>query len=1020
LSSNDEEEQHLRAVALLNAREVLVARQRAEEQLVRAKEALEVKSRELAHSLAVTRATLEATADGIVATDATRAITDYNKTYLEMWGLEPADVQHRSHGEVLQILSSQFADPAGFLDRIEAIYASAEHENFDVLNLLDGRVFERFSKIQFVEGRNVGRVWSFRNITERVRAQESLREKTRVLEMLNRTGATLASQLDVKAIIQGVTDAATQLSGAQFGAFFYNTVNEEGESFTLYTLCGAPREAFERFPLPRATAIFAPTFRGQGVIRSDDVLKHRSYGKSSPYFGMPPGHLPVRSYLAVPVVSRSGAVHGGLFFGHAQPGMFTESHEAIVLGVAAQAAVAIDNAQLLESDRQARRQLQQLNQTLEEKVAERTAALERSEELFQQLVTGITDCAIYMLDPMGKIVSWNPGAERIKGYTAAEVIGRHFSLFYAEEDRAQGVPQQALSTAAARGKYEAEAWRIRKDGTRFWANVLIDPIHGANGALVGFAKITRDMTERRAMQEQLHQSQKMEAIGQLTGGVAHDFNNLLTVILGNLDTIARHIPADEARLRRAADQATRGAQRAATLTQQLLAFSRRQPLNPKPTDVNRLVTGVSELIRRTLNENIAIETVLAGGLWRIEVDAHQLESALLNLAVNSRDAMPAGGKLTIETANAHLDDEYAARFAEISPGQYVVICMSDTGSGMSSEVLRHAFDPFYTTKPIGKGTGLGLSQVFGFVKQSGGHIKLYSEVGEGTTAKIYLPRLSGEAVADEAEESITAARGHRSETILVVEDDDDVRIYSTESLRELGFSVLEACDGPSALRILEHHPEVQLLFTDVGLPGINGRQLVEEARERRPALKVLFTSGYARNAIVHQGRLDQGVELLTKPFTRAQLATRVRDVLDASTRAPLHGERIVLIVEDELAIRLFLAETLEELGFGVVHSASAREALATVDHLSHLEVAFIDIGLPDRSGLELAAELRLRWPGLKIAIASGYDHQAGGRLRTDPGVTFLAKPYNTTSVRAALDTLGLGHLCVSGGLLDRA
>jgi nitrogen-specific signal transduction histidine kinase len=389
------------------------------------------------------------------------------------------------------------------------------------------------------------------------------------------------------------------------------------------------------------------------------------------------------------------------------------------------------------------------------------------------------------------------------------------------------------------------------------------------------------MTEHRAMQEQLHQAQKMEAIGQLTGGVAHDFNNLLTVILGNLETIWRELPAENARLRRAVDQATRGAQRAATLTQQLLAFSRRQPLNPKPTDINRLVSGVTDMIRRTLSEDITIETVLAGGVWPVEIDSHQLESALLNLAVNSRDAMPEGGTLTIETANTNVDAEYAARNPDVTPGKYVVICVTDTGAGMTRDVMARAFDPFFTTKPLGAGTGLGLSQVFGFVKQSGGHIRLFSELGEGTTIKIYLPRLTGDVATSEPEVPVPEAVGRRTETILVVEDDDDVRRYSTETLRELGFSILEAQNGVSALRILDHHPEITLLFTDVGLPGINGRELVEEARRRRPELRVLFTTGYARNTIMHHGRLDPGLELLNKPFTRAQLANRIREVLDA-------------------------------------------------------------------------------------------------------------------------------------------
>jgi PAS domain S-box-containing protein len=1004
----ENEEELLRSVALQNARDVLIARRRAEEELVRSKEALEHRTAELANSVAMLRATLESTADGILVTNAAGVVTDFNEKYASMWAIDQELLRAGDHRRILEAISGQLQDPAAFLREIDEIYAAGAQESFHVLKLADGRVFERVSKPQLVDGRNVGRVWSFRDVTQRIDAERSLHDQTRVLEMLNKTGTAVASRLDTEAIVQIVTDAATQLTGAQFGAFFYNTISEQGEAFTLYTLSGVPREAFATFPMPRATALFGPTFRGEGIIRADDILRHPDYGKSAPYGGMPAGHLPVRSYLAVPVVSRTGIVHGGLFFGHEQTAVFTQRHEMIVNGIASQAAVAIDNARLFEASRQVQQQLQHLNETLEMKVIERTEALRSTENQFQLLVAGVGDCAIYMLDPTGCIISWNPGAERIKGYSAAEIIGHHVSEFYTAEDRANAVPQHVLSVAASKGKFEGEAWRVRKDGTRFWASVLVDAIRDTDGTLIGFAKITRDMTERRLMQEQLHQSQKMEAIGQLTGGVAHDFNNLLTVILGNLETVWRQVPAEDGRLRRAIDQATRGAQRAATLTQQLLAFSRRQPLNPKPTDVNRLVSGLSELIRRTLREDISIETVLGGGLWRIEVDAHQLESALLNLAVNSRDAMPSGGKLTIETANTHLDENYAARYAEISPGQYVVICITDNGCGMSSEVLARAFDPFFTTKPIGQGTGLGLSQVFGFVKQSGGHIKLYSEVGEGTTVKIYLPRMVGDGPAIEPEPRPQMLHGHSSETILVVEDDDDVRIYSTESLRELGFSVLEAHDGPSALRVLDSHPEIKLLFTDVGLPGINGRELVEQARKLRPQLGILFTTGYARNAIVHQGRLDPGVELLTKPFTRAQLAERVRYVLDTK-RDPQPGRRIALIVEDEPLVRLFLTESLEHLGFEVAQSSTAREAMVTADRLGSIEIAVVDIGLPDRSGLDLATEFRARWPQMRIVIASGYGEQRSAELQRHAQIAFLRKPYDDAAIRAALDSLGVAY-----------
>ncbi|HUC68912.1 MAG TPA: PAS domain S-box protein [Stellaceae bacterium] len=532
--------------------------------------------------------------------------------------------------------------------------------------------------------------------------------------------------------------------------------------------------------------------------------------------------------------------------------------------------------------------LRRLNDYLEERIAQRSAALGESERRFRLLVEGVVDYAIFMLDPEGRVTNWNTGAARIKGYAASEIVGQHFSRFYTEEDRAEGVPQRALATAARTGKFEAEGWRVRKDGTRFWANVLIDAIRDDAGELIGFAKITRDMTERRAVEERLRQAQKMEAIGQLTGGVAHDFNNLLTVIFGNLETLLRRLPEkDEDDLRRLVDGAIRGATRAAQLTQRLLAFSRRQPLEPKPVNLNRLVAGASELLQRTLGERVAVETVLGAGLWWVQVDPSQLESALLNLAVNSRDAMPGGGKLTIETTNTYLDDAYAAAQDDLAAGHYVLLAVSDTGTGMPKEVIARAFEPFFTTKAPGEGTGLGLSQVWGFIKQSGGHVQIYSEPGEGTAVKLYLPRLATAPGQGESDESVASVpMGRRGETILVVEDDDDVRAHSVDILRELGYRVIAAPDGASALRVLESEPEVRLLFTDIGLPGgFNGRHLAEEACRRYPALKLLFTTAYARNALLNQGKLEPGVDLVLKPFTYAALAAKIREVLDRPPRS---------------------------------------------------------------------------------------------------------------------------------------
>ena len=532
-------------------------------------------------------------------------------------------------------------------------------------------------------------------------------------------------------------------------------------------------------------------------------------------------------------------------------------------------------------------------------------ALRESERKFRR---------VFEQSPLGKATigldvclrEMNPALCQMLGYTAQELSGRSL-LDLVRPDGREACSQRATSLLAGEvEQFQLEERLVRKSGQPLWVKITagairdsrdrivsslgiienIEPRKAAEEALQRLndtleQRIAEEVIERMKAEDALRQAQKMEAVGQITGGVAHDFSNLLGVIAVNLETLQRRLQPEDPKIVRPIELAMLGVKRAAALTRRLLAFSRRQPLSPEQIDVNKIVTGMSELLRRTLGEHIAIETVLAGGLWRTFADENEFESALLNLAVNARDAIREGGKLTIETANVHLDEAYAKANEEVEPGQYVMIAVTDTGVGMTAEIIARAFEPFFTTKDVGRGTGLGLSQVYGYVKQSGGHVKIYSEPGEGTTVKIYLPRLeSGEIKSQATTRPTRIPTGTQMETILVVEDDNELRASSVDVLRELGYRVLEAADGREALRILEVDPSVDLLFTDIGLPGgLNGRQLADEARRQNPNLDVLYTTGYARNAIVHQGRLDRGVDLIVKPFTYTGLAAKIGEIL---------------------------------------------------------------------------------------------------------------------------------------------
>ncbi|GKQ53550.1 response regulator [Bradyrhizobium sp. Ce-3] len=596
---------------------------------------------------------------------------------------------------------------------------------------------------------------------------------------------------------------------------------------------------------------------------------------------------------------------------------------------------------------------------------------------------------IIVVDEGGLVLFANPAAERLFGQPADALIGSPIGLPIVVGDMSEIAIHQPGG-----GLVDAEIRTVETS----W-----------NGQPARLASI-RDVSERRAMEDRMRHAAKMEAVGRLTAGIAHDFNNLLTVVLGNLEAARRRTARDNGALTVMLDNAIRGAQQAVQLTSKLLAFARRKPLEFRRVDLSELIAGMTDLLQRTLGESIAVRTEVPPELWPVEVDPTELESTILNLAVNARDAMPDGGELTIATENIDLTrDESDEADGEERP--HVKISVADTGTGMAPEVLSHVFEPFFTTKPDGRGTGLGLSQIYGFVKQSGGYVRLASELNVGTRVDIFLPKaimrpdqaLPGVERSSEFE---AVPRARDGETILTVEDDEDVRATTVRSLRELGYTVLEAADAAAALQLLNSEVRIQLLFTDLGLPGqINGKMLADRARALRPELKALITTAYAGDILIREGRLDPEIELLSKPFTFASLGTRIRGLLDGGVRHP--GR--VLLVEDEFLLHLLVTDMLAEAGFAVDVATNFKEASAKAGSgIENMVAAIIDLGLPDRPGDELVTELRALYPELPIVLATGYaDEDVRKRFSVARGVQLLTKPFRSDELMAALTRAGV-------------
>jgi PAS domain S-box-containing protein len=693
----------------------------------------------------------------------------------------------------------------------------------------------------------------------------------------------------------------------------------------------------------------------------------------------------IRALLNVPLMEQ-GRLAAVLFLHDTKVRGWTQDELELTRNVADRIWAASERVTAVE-------ELRRANETLEQRVEQRTRERDRIWNVSQDL--------LLVADLGGRFLSVNPAWTTLLGWTEEDLVGKTSSWLEHPDER-EKTRAEVAKLAAGHRTLRFESSLRHRNGTYHRLSWTAVPEDGV------FYAVARDITEQRQTEELLRQSQKMEAVGQLTGGVAHDFNNLLQVISGNLQLLQRDMtgnPRALSRLRAAIGAVDRGAR----LASQLLAFARRQPLQPLVFNLGRLVRGMDDLLRRTLGEGIEIETRMPNGLWNTFADPNQLENVLLNLAINARDAMDHGGKLVIEASNARLEDSDAWLHPEVVPGQYVLLTVSDTGCGMPPEVLERVFEPFFTTKPEGRGTGLGLSMVYGFVKQSGGHIELSSEVGVGTAIKLYLPR------ALQAEETVptelpTGPVEGGTETLLVVEDNPEVRATVVEMLTELGYRVLKAADGQSALAILQSGIAVDLLFTDVVMPGpVRGAELARRARALLPDLEVLFTSGYTEDEIAKGGRLDPGVHLLSKPHRREDMARKVRHLLDqrqrrtASPAVPDAPRRQrVLLVEDDEDIRASACELLGLLGHDVLAVSSAeeaREALAA----GGFGVLFTDVTLPGSSGVELAREAVLHRPGMGVIIASGLGNAAlsGGNERLE-GVVMLPKPYALPQIRSAL------------------
>ncbi len=764
------------------------------------------RTQELAKSLSLLNATLESTADGIVAGDLSGKIILYNTKFADTWQFPAGMLARENAAETRAYVTGQVKDPAIFLQRIKELQANPEAGFHDVIELKDGRTFERYAFPQRVNGECVGVVVNWRDVTERKQAEEKLRKSE--------------------------------------------------ERFRRYFELGLI-----------GMAISSPT---KGWIEVNDQLCQMFGYERSELLQMSWAELTHPDDLAADLANFNRVIAGEVDSYSINKRFIRKDGRVIDTAISAKclrrADGSVDYFVLLVQDITERKRMEE--------------ALAESQGFFHSLVEQLP-ANVWRKDAEGRYVFVNSRFCRSKGKTADEILGQMASVINSKEMADQAMKEHELIMRTGKS-IEKEEFYTQPDGTVRYLHILKAPVFAAEGRVIGSQGIQFDITERKRLEAQLFQSQKMETVGKLAGGVAHEFNSILTAIIGQSELLISDLPAGSP-LAENATEITKGADRAAVLTRQLLAYGRKQFLQPEALNLNQIITSMSGVLGPLMGgEMVDVNIVPAAGLQLAMADAGQIEQVIMNLAMNARDAMPNGGKLTLETANVTLGQEYVSRIPELKPGGYVMLAISDTGTGMSEKVKARVFEPFFTTKGVGQGTGLGLSTCYGIIKQSGGHISVYSEPGRGTTFKIYLPQVEPQTkIPMQPRNSHDLPRG--TETILLVEDDPALRELAATLLRRLGYTVLVAANGIEALSLKQQCDtgHVDLLFTDVVMPHMSGKELSERVRALYPHTRVLFTSAYTENAIVHQGVLDKGVALLPKPFTPSALARKVREVLDA-------------------------------------------------------------------------------------------------------------------------------------------